>query len=142
MGGAVTDQQPVQTKKKVLVVDDEPDVITYLKTLLEDEGYEVISAENADEAMIRLLQEKPDLVSLDIMMPKKSGIAFYRTMKLDERTKDIPAIFVSAFSIAQNFKGESFRNLIPETEVPEPEAYIEKPIEIPKLMETIHTIVG
>ena len=128
--------------KTVLVVDDEPHIITYLTTLLRDNGYQTAQARSAEEAKERVTDEKPDLISLDIMMPKQSGIAFYRDLKLDEQTKDIPVIFVSAFSLARDFTGPGFRKLIPDEQVPEPEAYLEKPVEVPRLLEVIRSIVG
>ncbi len=131
-----------EQEKKILIVDDEPDVITYLATLFEDNGYRTDEANNAEEAMERVLADKPNLISLDIMMPKQSGIAFYRNLKLDERTRDVPVIFVSAFSNPQDFFGPRFRKLIPETTVPEPEAYVEKPIDIPKLLGVVQDVLG
>ena len=129
-------------KKTILIVDDEPDIVTYLATLLEDNGYRVIQTRSAGEAADRLRDTVPDLITLDIMMPKRSGIAFYRDLKMDERTKNVPAIFISAFSLARDFTGSGFRTLIPEPEVPEPEAFVEKPIEVSKLLRTIESVIG
>ncbi len=128
--------------KTILVVDDEQDILTYLSTLLDDHGYTVRTASNAKEAWEKILSCAPDLLTLDIMMPKQSGIAFYRNMKLDARTQTIPVIFISAFSMAQNFTGFRFRKLVPDEEVPEPEGFLEKPIVIPTLLALIRNVIG
>jgi len=128
--------------KKILVVDDEPDITTYLQTLLEDNGYLVLKAHSAREAMEIIEKETPDLISLDIMMPKRSGIAFYQDLKINEDTKGIPAIFISAFSMARDFSGMGFKNLVTDSRVPEPEAYFEKPVDIPRLLKVLEEILG
>ncbi len=129
-------------EKKILVVDDEPDILTYLTVLMENNGYQTFQALNAVEAMQKITEIKPDLITLDIMMPKKSGIAFYRELKLNQQTLDIPVIFISAFSMARDFMGPGFRKLIPDMDIPEPEAFIEKPVDIPRLLEMINKILG
>ena len=82
--------------KKILIIDDEKDVITYLDTLFKNNGYDTISADNADDGIEKAKTEKPDLVSLDIVMPGKSGIQVYRTLRDDEQLKRIPVIVVTA----------------------------------------------
>ncbi len=129
-------------RKKILVVDDEPDVVAYFDMLLDDHGYKVLQARSAKEALAIMEKNRPDLICLDIMMPKKSGIAFYHEFKLDDRFKSIPAIFISAFSLARDFYGEGFRKLIPDTSVPEPLAYLEKPVQVEKLLEVIKQTIG
>lgn len=128
--------------KTILVVDDEPDIVTYLTVVLRDHGYQVRCAQTADEAMNDILTVKPDLLSLDVMMPKRSGIAFYRALKSDAETRDIPVIFISAFTVAQNFTGPEFRKYVPDLDIPEPEAYLEKPVDIPKLLEIVNNVIG
>jgi len=128
--------------KKILIVEDELDVRMYLQALLEDSGFEVSAASSAEEARAMLRKSAPDLICLDIMMPKKSGIAFYQECKLDDNLKDIPAIFISAFSLARDFHGRSFRKLVPDERVPEPAAYVEKPVKVDKLLEVIERTIG
>jgi len=128
--------------KKILVVDDEPDILTYLTVLMENNGYKTYQAQNAVEALKTIQETKPDLISLDIMMPKKSGIAFYRELKLNHETSTTPVIFISAFSMARDFTGPGFRKLIPELDIPEPDGYLEKPVDIPRLLELINKILG
>jgi len=129
-------------RNKILVVDDEADIIMYLDTLLKDNGYDVLQARSVKEAREIMEQVKPDLVCLDIMMPKQSGIALYRELKLDDGFKDIPVIFISAFSLARDFYGSEFRKLIPDRRVPEPENYLEKPVQPAKLLAAIEKVIG
>ena len=128
--------------KKVLIIDDEKDMRVYLEALFRKEGFETASAENGDEGLWLAEANRPDLITLDILMPKKSGIAFYQEYKLDDSFKDIPAIFISAFSLARDFHSRSFRKLIPDERVPEPAAYIEKPVKVDKLLEVIEHTIG
>jgi len=123
--------------RKIMIVDDEPDILLYLDTLLQDHGYRVIKAESAEEAWDKLREDKPDLLCLDIMMPKQSGIALYKKLKTDPYFKDVPTIFISAFSTAKDFTGRGFRKLVPDREVPEPEAYLEKPLNISSFLSTV-----
>jgi hypothetical protein len=65
--------------KRILVVDDEPDVVTYLAAVLRDHGYETLEAYDGEEALGKVLRDKPDLVTLDITMPEITGVRAYRT---------------------------------------------------------------
>jgi len=81
---------------KLLIVDDESDIISLLKLVLEAEGYQVVSAESGDEALRLAEIEAPDLVLLDLMMPGKSGLEVCRYLKNQPRTKNTPVIVFSA----------------------------------------------
>ncbi len=81
---------------RVLVVDDEPEIHTVLGKLLSREGYDVYSAYSAEEAFQSIKDSKPDLVILDIMMPKTSGIEVCNQLKADPDTRDILILIVSA----------------------------------------------
>jgi CheY-like chemotaxis protein len=126
----------------VLVVDDEPDIVTYLTTLLEDHGYHTRSAGDADSALVEMRARPPDLVCLDIMMPRRSGLSLYRQVKTDPRLRGIPVIVVSAFSRLEDFTGQKFRRLFPDESVPEPAHFIEKPVNVEHFMETIERVLG
>jgi CheY-like chemotaxis protein len=113
---------------KVLVVDDEADVRKYLETLLKTGGYEVVSASDGDEALKIIEQDPPDLVSLDIMMPKETGVRFYRKIKKKDSLKNIPIVVVS---------GMAGRHLA----VPEPDAIFEKPVDRDEYLNTIKSLI-
>ena len=121
----------------VLVVDDEPDVVTYFTTLLEDHGYLARSARDADSAISEMRARTPDLICVDIMMPRRSGLSLYHQVKTDPSLKDIPIIVVSAFSRLEDFTGRKFRRLFPDESVPEPTDFIEKPVNVEHFLETV-----
>ena len=87
-----------EAKKKILVLDDEKHIVTYLKTLLNQKGYETVSALNVDDALETAHKEKPDLVILDLMMPKRTGTDFARKIARDKELKNTPIIVVSALA--------------------------------------------
>ena len=122
--------------RKVLVVDDEPDVVTYLATVLRDHGYETLEASNGEEALQVVLRDKPDLVTLDITMPEMSGVRAYRVMKEDPALKRIPVIIVTG--ISHDFK--QFISTRPQ--VPPPEGYLEKPVKPEDLLAEVKRLLG
>ena len=83
-------------KKKILVVDDEPNIQKMLKTLLEINDYTVETASNGGEAIEKVKEISPNLVLLDLVMPKVDGYEVLETLKRDEKTKDIPVILFTA----------------------------------------------
>lgn len=120
--------------KRILVVDDEQDIRIYLSTLFEDQGYETIQAKDGEEAMQRMLAEAPDLITLDISMPEKSGIRFFREIKTDERWKKIPIIIVTGVS-------EDFKNFISSRhQIPAPEGFVSKPVSPEEILNLVRTL--
>jgi CheY-like chemotaxis protein len=117
------------SKKKILVVDDEPHVVTYLKTLLQDNGYETIAASNGREGMEKVKAEKPHLVCLDITMPEESGIKFYRDLKEDPALREIPVVIVTAVTGYGGDPDGLKKFLSTRRQTPPPEGYFSKPID-------------
>lgn len=113
-----------KAKKKILVLDDEKHIVTYLRTLLRQKGYEAITAMSVEEALEAAHREKPDLVILDLMMPKQTGTDFARKIARDKELKHIPIIVVSALAA---------RNLA----VHKPVAVFDKPIDPDKFVEAV-----
>ena len=83
-------------KRKVLVVDDEPDVLLLCRVNLEFEGYEVVEASDGERAMEQVRAERPDIVLLDVMMPKMDGWQVLAAIKDDPELKDIPVVMLTA----------------------------------------------
>lgn len=122
--------------KTILVVDDEPDVLTYLSTLLEDHGYATTLAKDGEEALARLKANAPALITLDISMPEKSGVKLYREIKEDPRWNKIPVIIVTGVS-------EDFQKFIStRRQVPPPEGYLSKPINQEEILELISKLTS
>jgi CheY-like chemotaxis protein len=115
--------------KKILIVDDEPDVVSYLEMILQDNGYETLTAANGKEALELLRSEKPDLVTLDISMPEASGTRFYVEMKKDPEFASTPVVIVTAVT---GFGGDKYgyeKFISHRRLVPPPEAFFPKPID-------------
>ena len=126
-------------KKKILVVDDEQDILTYLQALYEDNGFTVITAMTGKEAFAKATAERPDLITLDITMPEESGLRCYRDLCSNEKTKDIPVIIVTG--VSYGYKSfETF--LASRKQVPPPAAFFEKPIEREELLQKTREILG
>lgn len=82
-------------KKKILVVDDEPDVLSVLEKRLSEAGYSVVTVLGGREAFDKIKEEMPDLILLDIVMPGIDGVEIGKSLKNDPKTKDIPVIFLT-----------------------------------------------
>lgn len=118
-------------KKMILIVEDEPDTATYLSTLLGDAGYDTVVAADGDQALEKIKARPPDLVSLDITMPNKSGVRLYRDIKESDEWGSIPVIIVTGVS-------SDFENFIStRRHVPPPEGYVPKPIDKDKFLATV-----
>ncbi len=124
-------------QKKILVVDDEPDAIAFISSVIEDMGdYSVLSATNGDEALQKARTEFPDLIILDIIMPKKDGFTTFCELKQDDKTVDIPIIMLSGL----HEMGDMVRaNAMPIDA--KPEMFIDKPIEPIKLKNLIDSVL-
>lgn len=124
-------------KYRILVIDDEPDVVKYLEALLHDHGYATVSAGNGKAGLEQMRAHKPDLVCLDISMPETSGIRFYREMKADPALAATPVVVVTAVT---GFGGdpEPFKHFLDtRRQVPPPDAFIAKPIEPQSFLQTV-----
>jgi len=116
------------SKKRILVVDDEVDLVETVRFSLELEGYDVLVADNGEEALNQARKENPDLILLDLMLPKLDGYKVCRLLKFDERYKHIPILMLTA-KIQEKDKATGM-----ETGANE---YITKPFEMDELMKKV-----
>jgi twitching motility two-component system response regulator PilH len=123
--------------KKVLVVDDDPDVRLFSITVLEENGYTPLEATNGEEGMQLIKKETPDLVILDVLMPRESGIRLYRQMKTDKKLDKIPIIILSGITRRSFLRSQKALTEFGGEEVPEPQTYLEKPVEPEELAAAI-----
>jgi len=127
--------------KKILIVDDDPDVILFIATILKDHGYQTVDATNGQEGLRMVHSENPDMVLLDLMMPEKSGIALLSELKKDEKLKKIPVIMVTGVAGETGIDLEAFlkRGSAKGAEdiALTPEGYVEKPVDPDRLIELI-----
>ena len=128
--------------KKVLVVDDDADVRAFVTTVVETNGYTPIVATNGEEAMAKVRGDKPDLIVLDVLMPRESGIRMYRELKTDDTLKTIPVVILSGIAKRTFLRSQAALTEFGGQAVPEPAAYLEKPTEPEELAGTIKKILG
>jgi two-component system alkaline phosphatase synthesis response regulator PhoP len=121
-------------KKRIAIIDDEPDIVIYLTSALQDHGFDVCSATNATEGLALIRSLRPDLVCLDILMPEETGYSLYRKIKGDESLKGIRVLIISGLNIEQEMMriGSALR----------PDGYIEKPVDIPLLIKTVQELAA
>jgi twitching motility two-component system response regulator PilH len=127
--------------KKVLVVDDDPDVRLFSVTVLEEHGYTPLEAANGEEGLKMIKQEKPELIILDVLMPRQSGIRLYRELKTNKSFKDIPIIILSGIAKKTFLRSQKALTEFGGKEVPEPKVYLEKPVEPEVLADEIKKIL-
>lgn len=128
--------------KKILVVDDDPDIRLFNVSVVEENGYSPLVATNGEEGLDIVKKEKPDLLILDILMPRKSGIRLYRNIKTDKSLKHIPVIILSGIAEKSFLRSQKVLTEFGDDKVPEPEAYLEKPVEPEDLAATIKKVLG
>lgn len=119
-------------KKKILAADDAPFLLIILKDILEDQGYEVITASDGLEALNKARTERPDLIILDVEMPKMPGYHVCRMLKFDEQYKHIPVIILTAK------EGEEAKLTGLQTGA---EEYLTKPVDDRVLIETVKDLL-
>jgi DNA-binding response OmpR family regulator len=117
-----------QTRPRILIVDDEADLVSVLRFGLEVEGFEVIEAADGEDGLRKARDERPDLMVLDLMLPKLDGYKVCRALKFDERYKAIPIMILSARS------GDQDRRLAMDMGA---DAFISKPYEMKDLVARI-----
>ena len=115
--------------KKILVIDDDPIIVKYLQTLFDDNGYETFVAYDGTEAESLVAEAMPDLITLDLEMPKEWGPRFYRKMRKNDALKNIPVIVISGLSD-------------PKHAVKDAVAVIRKPFDEEKVLEVVKGVIG
>ena len=128
--------------KRVLTVDDDPDISIFVKTVLDENGYTPLVARNGETGLAIARDEGPDLIILDVLMPKQSGIRMYRELKSDESLKDIPVIILSGIAKRTFLRSQEALTEFGDESIPEPDVYIEKPVEPVELAETVKGLIG
>jgi DNA-binding response OmpR family regulator len=119
--------------KKILIVDDEADLVETVRFPLEMEGYHVLVSYNGEDALSQARKENPDLILLDLMLPKLDGYKVCRLLKFDDRYKHIPILMLTAKS------QEKDKSLGIETGANE---YITKPFEMDDLLKKVKTYLN
>ena len=123
--------------KCVLVVDDEPDVRSYLKAALQDAGFRVVTANDGYDALEQVREESPDLISLDLVMPKHSGVMFHRELRKNKDWAKIPVLIVTGHARDELGKAD-FEELI----MYGPGIYLEKPVSPQAYVSAVCQLMG
>jgi CheY-like chemotaxis protein len=125
------------TAKHVLVVEDEPDLAALLRSILVRAGYTVATAHNGQDALVEVREHRPDIITLDMKMPRRSGVHFYRALKKARAFRDVPVVVVTGLTHDDKDMENLIRSLLEPENVPHPEAYVEKPVDEPHFLRTI-----
>ena len=116
----------------ILVVDDSTTNVVLLEAILDEKGYKIHTALNAKEAYVLIEKQIPDLILLDLLMPKISGFDFLSEIKKDERTKDTPVIIVSALTEEDNIEKIMRLGAVD---------FVKKPIDLQYLVEKVESVL-
>ena len=127
--------------RKIMIIDDEPDIRMYLMAALEDNGYETCDVENGKSILDAVSSQKPDLIVLDIMMPRRSGVSVYKELRTSDAVRNIPVVMISGMPAAKQFVDEEFKKLVDNEAIPLPDGFVEKPIKLPVLVESIKKLL-
>lgn len=126
----------IDVPKNILIVDDEEDPRTYLETLFQDNGYNTLAAMDGDEAWSKMAQFKPDLITLDIIMARETGVKFYRKLCKDPVLSKIPVIICSGVTPYKDLFARDHLTM------PKPLAFVEKPIDQARLLQIVRETIG
>jgi two-component system alkaline phosphatase synthesis response regulator PhoP len=113
--------------KTILVVDDEPNVRLFLQTALEDAGFKVVTAADGDEAWEIIRTNRPDFISLDLVMPRRSGPRLLYQLKKDKELARIPVLIVTAHAKTELGKSD-LEDIMAGSVMSGPGVYLEKPV--------------
>jgi two-component system cell cycle response regulator DivK len=119
-------------KFKILVVDDSTTNVVLLEAILDEKGYQIETALNAKEAYAIIEREYPDLILLDLLMPKISGFDFLEEIRKNDKTKDTPVIVVSALTDEENIEKIIKMGAID---------FIKKPIDLQYLVDKVESVL-
>jgi len=115
--------------KKILIIDDDPIVVRYLKNIFTENGYETCTAGSGVEGTDVVKREKPDLITLDLQMPEEWGPRFYRKLSQNRELKDIPVIVISGLPSSKY-------------SIPKSTAYFSKPFEPKEVLAAVKAAIG
>lgn len=121
--------------KKILIIDDEKDMQVYLGTLFRKAGYEIKTAGNGEEGLQLAEVFQPDLITLDVLMPKGSGVRAYRGLRSSPKTRSVPIVVLTGLTRLDDFFGDL-------GDLPQPDAMVEKPIDRDTFLHTVEQLLG
>lgn len=129
-----------KVNKKVLVVDDEPDMRIFVSNLLGSDGFNPITAKDKTEGLKKAIEENPAVIILDMMMPGESGIQMYRDLKREKKLKHVPVIMLSTIDRETFCKFHIVRGFPFNKVTLEPDTFLEKPLEAKDLINLVRAL--
>jgi two-component system alkaline phosphatase synthesis response regulator PhoP len=124
--------------KKILIVDDDPDLVEAVSTILESKGYAVSTAYDGVEGLKKARTENPDLIVLDVMMPNKDGYAVCKELKADKQYSSIPILLLTA--VVANIPTSKYTHQMGmDTEADD---YVDKPVEPAELVKRVEALIS
>ena len=129
-------------QRSALIIDDEPDVTTYLSAILTDAGWRVRTANSADEGLALAEEEAPDAVLLDMMMPERGGLSALVALRKNEGTREVPVVIVSGIEETLTGDFADFRDFLAKFKHRKPDAFFDKPVDPEKLLRTLDELTG
>jgi twitching motility two-component system response regulator PilH len=123
--------------KTVMIIDDEPDILAYLQAVLEDHGFVTCSAEASENIVAALKKHKPDLILLDVMMPRRSGLSIYRDLRRTPGLEHVPVALISGMEMESAFSDSELQALPGDPDQPPPDGFIVKPIKVNDLIANV-----
>jgi CheY-like chemotaxis protein len=129
------------SEKTVLVVDDEPDILLFLQTALEDAGFHVVTASNGDEALEKVKKSPPDFISCDLVMPRKSGVRFLHELRRHKEWSRIPVVVVTAHA-RDELGSTDLREILDGKVLSGPQVYLEKPVQAEDFVNMVKRELG
>lgn len=127
-------------RKVILVVDDDQDALEFVTAILEEEGTEIVPARDGEAGLKAARARRPDLIILDVQMPKKDGFTLFSELRQDDATRGIPVIMLTGIGkrTGVRFTRSAVGDLLGE----EPDAYIEKPVDPDALRSAARKLLG
>ena len=126
----------------IMIVDDEEDIKTYLTAVLEDSGFQTCTVDEGENIIKALEHHQPDLVLLDVMMPRRSGISIFRDLRTTPGISEIPVALISGIEKATGLFRDEFKMPQDGRAIRPPDGFIEKPIRIEQLIDVIENILA
>ena len=124
-----------------LVVEDEPDYARLFAEVLEEDGFSVTTASDGFEALDRVRAKRPDVITLDIQMPRKGGVQFYRELRSDAEYREIPVVVITGITMDDKDMENFVRAFLEVEHLPMPDAYLEKPVDNDELLRVVHDAI-
>jgi CheY-like chemotaxis protein len=146
--------------KQVLIVDDDKNAVKFLSAVLSDHGYDPVPAYDGNEGLDKIKKAKPDLIVLDVMMPKKTGFVLFKQLKQDKRYEEIPVLMLTAVSGVleelEDHKEETFERPydslrealkkkiqeMREEGLVRPDMFVDKPVDPDSFIAKVQQLIG